>query len=571
MKDNDALKRIDDHLDGHDDLPPEKAQELTRWLREDPQNADRAFQRVMLHVLLSRKLSDSSHPPLIGGASSSSIILDATIHQNPTRSWLMLLGLVILVAALVSGITTMLVTVLPRPALNVQPHRNFEGERMVTEAVPLVRVSSETTWGRGPSGDEFLKFPVGEKFSLDSGIVEYMLNEYGTITFVGPSEFELIEQDRLKLNRGQCGVSWEATRGQRPWFVHTADATLVAQVRSQFVVKTAPGAGTVVDVLEGSVQFQQHGDDVDQAEQSIFAGQTVWIDLGKVAVVDSDWAERHVGRARAAAECSPPRSVDMPVVYDGFDYPETLPTTVDFTHSGLSLEHGGWGWSGCWSEHGSLGASVDHAPLRWQHSEDKRGVKGLAFRDRSDRELQTQGGQLRTSYGSFSRTVRPLDASVWPRRMVDKKGVGADGSEVWISFLAQSYGNAGGHRFAFLRLGDKKSGVRLGRLPGSRISFWGAEADRFNSEDGQLYESTKAADEVVFFVARIRFAEGEERVRVWLDPELDSPPADDKAAFAFSIPDIRLEQITIESRYSTDFDELRLGTSYAAVSPHILD
>lgn len=474
MKESDALRKIDDHLDGHDDLPPEEAQQLTKWLRDDPQNADRAFQRVMLHVLLSRKLSDPAQQPLLGNASSSSsIILDATIHQNPARSWLMLLGLVILVAALVSGITTMLVTVLPQPAFNVNPDRYFERNQQIGEAAPPVRVSSDATWNHGPSGEDFSQLALGEKFALDAGIVEYMLDDQGAVIFVGPTQFELIDQDRLHLHRGQCGVTWEAAESRGLWSLHTEDVALFASARSQFVVRTSPDAGTIVNVLEGAVQFQRRGENSIDAEQSIFAGQTVWIDLGKVIVVDSDWAERNVGRARAAVDCSPPQSLDTAIVYEGFDYPESVPTTVEFTHSGLSLEHGGWGWESCWDEQGSLGASVDHAPLRWQNTDDKRGVNGLGYRDRSDYELQTRGGQLRTSYGSSSRTVRALAPSVWPASMVDERGLGADGAEVWISFLAQSYSHLGGRRFAFLRLGDKKSGVRLGRLPGPEESFWG--------------------------------------------------------------------------------------------------
>jgi hypothetical protein len=71
----------------------------------------------------------------------------------------------------------------------------------------------------------------------------------------------------------------------------------------------------------------------------------------------------------------------------------------------------------------------------------------------------------------------------------------------------------------------------------------------------------------VLFVARITFRPGSEHADVWIDPQLDREPATETATLQLPLPDFRLQQISLSSRYTTDFDELRLGGSFRDVTP----
>lgn len=61
MNEQEALELIDTHLDD-DCLTDQQAEELTGWLRENPQHAQRAFQRIFLHTFLRRRLNAQRLP-----------------------------------------------------------------------------------------------------------------------------------------------------------------------------------------------------------------------------------------------------------------------------------------------------------------------------------------------------------------------------------------------------------------------------------------------------------------------------------------------------------------------------
>ncbi len=568
MRESDALRVIDDHLDGQDEFPPEVTAELTEWLRDDPDNADRAFQRVMLHVLLSRKLSQPD-PPRLGGNGSDIVFIQTPAEPPPSPRWMLLLGIVVLIAAAVSGITTSLVLLLPQQrdqAIDIP--KNHEGLPKPRVVGPEHRTSAGVHWATEAPDPLYSSWALNEKKSLTTGIAEYRIGPSSRFVVTGPARFAKLGQAEFSLLEGGCGVAWGDGADAQSWKMRTSNATLFVDQSTRFVLHTSSETGTVLSVLDGEVEFQHRPPRESGSNQSLLAGQAVWIEGGRVIAVESDWVNRQLGRVQSALNASYPQPLDAPLLYEGFDYPETLPTSSKFTHAGISLEHGGWGWEACWQESGSLGSSVDHAPLRRSTSQDRRDIEGLSFRDPRGYLLRTSGGQLRTSFGSKSRSERKIDLEAWPEETRDSHGIGADGSIVWLSFLAQSYGSAGGTRYAFLRIGNEHTGLRLGRLPGPDTSLWSVEVDQNNGDFDGPYASTIPADEAVFYVVRIQFQPGREQVHGWLNPELSTIPADSQAAFNFTTPEFRLRSVLIEGRYSTDFDELRLGPTFASVSPY---
>ncbi|MCG6158209.1 hypothetical protein [Rubinisphaera margarita] len=568
MKESDALRVIDDHLDGQDEFSAEVTSELTEWLHDDPENADRAFQRIMLHVLLSRKLSEQD-THRVAGNGSDIVFIQAPAEKQPSPRWMVLLGMVVLIAAAVSGITTSLVLLLPQHrGLGLDAAKDLEHLSQPPPVRLEHRVSSTVRWTSAAPASRFADWTPDEPWTLASGLVEYRFDGSCQFVLEGPARFARLDSSILSVTEGACAVNWTPDKTRPVWSLRTANATIFIEKRASFVLRTSPETGTVLSVLEGEVRFRQQSERATEDGHSLLAGQSVWVEGGKVIVVESDWVEHRVGRVRSALNASPPRLLEAPLVYEGFDYPETLPTSAEFTHAGISLEHGGWGWAGCWQESGSLASSIDHAPLRWNVPGDRRGIESLSFRDQAGRLLRTSGGQLRTSYGQTSRAGRSIDPDAWPAEFRDSQGVGADGSEVWLSFLAQSYDSEGGNRYAFLRLGDDQTGIRLGRLPGPEKCVWSAEIDRTNGEYIGPYGSEIPADEAVLYVVRIRFQPKAEQVRVWLNPELSTVPEETEAALEFTAPNFRLHEILIEGRYSTDFDEIRIGPTFASVSPY---
>lgn len=190
----------------------------------------------------------------------------------------------------------------------------------------------------------------------------------------------------------------------------------------------------------------------------------------------------------------------------------------------------------------------------------------LGYCDRFGAVLACGGNQLRTSAGPQSVTRRMLDASVAPEKLRSGDAIGADGSALWISFLDQSFDSSGSGRYAYLQLGDDDAGLRIGKLRNVPSGNWSAAAVAGGVEIN-VRASDKPSGEAVLFVARIDFRPGAEQATIWINPDLAREPADADSALRLPVPDCRLRAVAICGRYSTDFDEIRLGGRFIDVTP----
>ncbi len=274
--------------------------------------------------------------------------------------------------------------------------------------------------------------------------------------------------------------------------------------------------------------------------------------------------ERVVGSSLAvfASPCRGQGAGDARFAYEGFDYPHRdWGTDGDHTPAGEGLMHlmGGTGWGSVWFE--SFDASRYNGVAVYPGDAGSGGdgrTDPLSFTDGNGATLLTTGGQARTCYGTGSTSVRHLDLSTIPQSLLTGQStVGADGTSVWVSFLAQSYDGAGDGRYAYVALGDS---LRMGKI-GDPTGNWGvADPGSVAFEVGSISSS-----DPVFFVARVDFVAGDEQASVWLNPPLDAQPS--SADLTLAVEDFTFTSVTLEGRYSTDFDEIRLGTSYEAVTP----
>ncbi|QDU10830.1 hypothetical protein [Gimesia aquarii] len=270
----------------------------------------------------------------------------------------------------------------------------------------------------------------------------------------------------------------------------------------------------------------------------------------------SDYAKKTFLMARIAAQ---------PFLYEGFDYSEAL---LDEKESkGATGLNGGQGWSGPWIDKGPKYAAIIHDPKRQTSGgNDMRLFGSLGFSDQYGNMLLTEGGQFRSGGPAESVTVRHIDLQQVPYALSDEKGFGADGETVWLSFMAQSYDNAGEGRYAYIDFGNEESSLRIGKLASAPRGNWAA-AGQVNGTEYNTTSSDVLSGQVVLIVARILFRPGAEEVAMWLNPPLNQIPDLGDVDLRLMTPDLRIERVKIVSQYSTDFDELRVGVSFVDVIP----
>jgi Phosphodiester glycosidase len=347
------------------------------------------------------------------------------------------------------------------------------------------------------------------------------------------------------------------------------------------VLGIASNGEIVIGVVDGRQDGRSEGMGTDEVAEILIAdfGVTDAINLDgggstTLAIADLDarllnvavgagvpLTERQVGSNLAVFAQRPPAPMLPPdlVAYEPFDHPHH-PWGVDADTTplggGLSNLGGGTGWASSWLD--------DFASTRLYgiatYPADVTGGRPtpLGYVDGAGRILETAGGQARACYGSDCAAVRPIDTNrVAQSWLTAAREIGADGTEVWVSFLAQSETGDDGARWAYVTLGDA---LRLGRISEGG-GFWGLQDARSDS----LTMSTLSAASVVFFVARIRFLAGSDHVDAWMNPPLDASPA--TPTLSMDLPSFTFRSVGLEGRYSTDFDEIRIGRSYAAVTP----
>ena len=224
------------------------------------------------------------------------------------------------------------------------------------------------------------------------------------------------------------------------------------------------------------------------------------------------------------------------IAYDGFDYPAA--------ENGLNSASGGEGWANSWS-------AVDN---------DTR-ASGLGYSSGGNR-LITSGGaaQLDVANGGSFRSFTPAYATA--------------AGTYWISFVSQI---PNGSSYAGLSLFNSSNQEMLFLGDPSGGTTWGMETHGVNA--GRL-TSGLGVNTLAYIVARVDFnVSGDtDNVRLWINPALDAQPLDSAATAAdldvslngsgnaMTFDRIRLQQGT--SGDNAIFDEIRIGTTWADVSPY---
>ncbi|WP_417377811.1 hypothetical protein [Gimesia sp.] len=271
---------------------------------------------------------------------------------------------------------------------------------------------------------------------------------------------------------------------------------------------------------------------------------------------ESDYVKKTFLMARKAAQ---------PFIYEGFNYSENL--LGEKASEGVNDLTGGVGWAAPWVDEGRNRSAIVHDTKKVNLGKNDMRLFGqLGFSDQYGNMLLTKGGQYRSGAGTETIAVRHIDLQQVPNALSDSKGFGADGEILWLSFMAQSYDNAGGGRYAYLDFGSEESSLRIGKLASADRGNWAA-AGQVNGTEINTASSEVLSGQAALIVVRILFRPGAEEVDLWLNPPLNQIPDLQDVDVRLMAPDLRIERVKIVSNYSTDFDELRVGVSFVDVIP----
>ncbi len=259
------------------------------------------------------------------------------------------------------------------------------------------------------------------------------------------------------------------------------------------------------------------------------------------------------------------------LVYEAFEYERRQGhVNAEIPGEGIDGLDGGYGWDGGWSmtapDNLNSGIPEGHGDFgegeTWGTNLGAR-TGPLSYSDVFGNSLTVSGNQVRTSFGNSS----------WERRSLAQP-VGEPGSTVWMSFLAQAHADStASRRWAFVEL--SKNGTNrawFGNVTPVVSGNWAMQLP--DHPEGSLYadagEDYKMSEPTLYLV-KLAFPEdsaGRTRISVWLNPaNLVHEKALRTPVFEFETAYTEYDQVGVAGRFSTDFDEIRIGTSFEAVTP----
>ena len=258
------------------------------------------------------------------------------------------------------------------------------------------------------------------------------------------------------------------------------------------------------------------------------------------------------------------------LVYEGFDY-QRVQWRSDFEKSeaaeqtgGIAGLDGGLGFVEAWRTDSSWDNGIAVAsdyPV--PHYDSDARTTPLTYIDSNGNQLEQSNGALRTGFANYTRSHRNLASTI-------------DQGEIWVGFIAQAAATRGS-RYSFISLGNADAGsddadgcLRLG-MDSSSSSKWNIQQVGSTSSEGTINSG-----DMVMYLAKIQLNDfdpfdvenSKDHIDVWFNPELDSVPTKEADISVDLDENLVINTVSVWSRYSTDFDELRIGTTFEDVTPY---
>lgn len=215
-----------------------------------------------------------------------------------------------------------------------------------------------------------------------------------------------------------------------------------------------------------------------------------------------------------------------------------------------SGQTGGSGWNGGWQ-------SI---------SNDANVSAGSLTPTGDSATLLTGGNSVFLPSGNFHRIGRELDVS--NGGVFDTAGylngsgdIGADGTTLYLSFLMKTGATDGFFEFEFHRnnLGDP------GRIGGVGDDANGSNFNLRTPSLGRANAFATRTTDTQFVVVQFDFLSGSDSAAVYLNPVLGSAPTADLSLTGAG--DLSFDGISLAGGNDEIFDEIRFGSTYAAVTP----
>ncbi len=233
------------------------------------------------------------------------------------------------------------------------------------------------------------------------------------------------------------------------------------------------------------------------------------------------------------------------IAYEGFSY--TTGSGQLYSTSGGA--NGGTGWGGAWSGF-TTNASFNTI-----------NAGSMSYTDPASATLSTAGNSLEISSGATTAPsyTRALTSAITP----------TDGSVLWLSFLAAG---SGGSTMGLTLYNGATQLLLLGNS--GTNDAWGIRqlsgGSAFSSTGVQMASMVGTVGSTALICVNISFQAGNDVVEMFVNPTLgDTTPSTSSRYATQSLVDITsLSQISIgvgTANQKLDFDELRIGNSYADV------
>jgi hypothetical protein len=219
-------------------------------------------------------------------------------------------------------------------------------------------------------------------------------------------------------------------------------------------------------------------------------------------------------------------NADALIAYEGFNYP---------AGSSINQQNGGSGWSGAWQTLGGQTAIIDGSSL-------------------TSGNLAVSGGALATA--GFQPPNQGSSVATWIRDLGTP--LGADNTTDYFSFLLQP--DAGFGFYGGLNIGNLFVGLS------GKQSFYGLEGPANNLN---LSNVPVVVGQTELFVLRVDFLPGDDMLSLYLNPTPGLPEP--------AVPDVlktdldvgMVSSVTINNYGGFSTDEIRIGSSFASVTPDL--
>jgi predicted phosphodiesterase len=232
------------------------------------------------------------------------------------------------------------------------------------------------------------------------------------------------------------------------------------------------------------------------------------------------------------------------LVYEGFEY------STDKLETG---KNSGKGWSGPWK----------HA----QHARNSALQQGSLSGEGASEGVKTSGNHFQIGVNSrFGRTIDTGDGSAFAKiGLLDgKKMIGPDGKTVYLSLLVKADDPNQAHYLIELNRGGLQDRNRVAAF-GAEHSGRGHTMRVANKNDFRVGNASVGSTS--FFVMRIDYKNGNDSVKMYLNPPYDKEPAKPNV-HAPNNGDMSFNGISLamfSQGRKMQVDEIRIGTTYASV------